>query len=349
MILSIESSCDDSSIALTEIATSKLLFHIKISQENTHSAYGGVVPEIASRLHAQALPQILAQTKAFLGGSFQALKAIAVTTEPGLSITLIEGLMMAKALALSLNLPLIGVNHLKGHIYSLFINQPKAIFPLSVLLISGGHTLIIQAQSPTQMRIIAKSMDDSFGESFDKVSKMLSLGYPGGPIIEKYASLCPPNQAAPFPLPLKHSQELAFSFSGLKNAVRLAILKAQENGVDTTQEAFIASICAGFQQRACEHLIKNITQYLQANKTHAHSIKHLCIVGGGSANMYLRAKLKTLCDSFGCELLLAPLEFCSDNAAMIGRAALEKYHNKDFTHPQDLQASPKSGASEFLP
>ncbi|PAF52672.1 tRNA (adenosine(37)-N6)-threonylcarbamoyltransferase complex transferase subunit TsaD [Helicobacter sp. 13S00477-4] len=348
MILSIESSCDDSSIAITDINTFELLFHLKISQENIHSIYGGVVPEIASRLHAQDLPQILSKAKVFLNDSFSSLKAIAVTTQPGLNITLIEGLIMAKSLSLSLKLPLISVNHLKGHIYSLFINQPKVIFPLSVLLVSGGHTLIIEAKSHNQMSIIAQSIDDSFGESFDKVAKMLSLGYPGGPIVEKYALSCPQDKSYHFPLPLKHSKKISFSFSGLKNAVRLAILKAQEKGTDIQDTLLIQSICAGFQKVACEHLLNQLHKYFKFKQSSYDPIKNFCIVGGASANSYLRNQIQELCTHYNSHLLLAPIEFCSDNAAMIGRASIEKYLQKDFSDPLTLQASPKSNEFEFI-
>ncbi|PAF42291.1 tRNA (adenosine(37)-N6)-threonylcarbamoyltransferase complex transferase subunit TsaD [Helicobacter sp. 11S03491-1] len=346
MILSIESSCDDSSIAITEISSAKLLFHAKISQELEHSNYGGVVPEIASRLHAQALPKILLEAKNFLNHSFSFIKAIGVTTQPGLNITLIEGLAMAKALSLSLNIPLISINHLKGHIYSLFINQPQAIFPLTVLLVSGGHTLIIEAKDASHMSIVATSMDDSFGESFDKVAKMLSLGYPGGPIVEKYASYCAPYSVYDFPIPLKNSKKLAFSFSGLKNAVRLAIIK--ENATDTITDEFRAKICAGFQKTACNHLLMQLKKYFKNKKDNHDDIKNFCIVGGGSANIYLREQVAALCNAFDIQLLLSPLEFCSDNAAMIGRAAIVKYIQKDFANPLTLQASPKSDANEFL-
>ncbi len=166
MILSIESSCDDSSIAITDIKTKKLIFHKKISQELQHSVYGGVVPELAARLHIEALPKILEETKEY----FKELKAIAVTNSPGLSVTLMEGVTMAKALAISLDIPLIAVNHLKGHIYSLFIEKDE-ILPCTILLVSGGHTQIIEANSYEDMKIIASTMDDSFGESFDKVAK----------------------------------------------------------------------------------------------------------------------------------------------------------------------------------
>lgn len=356
MILSIESSCDDSSIAITEISSAKLLFHRKISQELVHSAYGGVVPEIASRLHAQALPQILNEAKFFLEGLgyssthfFSPLKAIAVTTEPGLNITLIEGVMMAKTLALALNLPLIAINHLKGHIYSLFINQKSTIFPLSTLLVSGGHTLIIEAKNSTDMCIIAKSMDDSFGESFDKVARMLLLGYPGGPIVEKYAQMHnestlfnSKNKIFSFSIPLKYSKELAFSFSGLKNSVRLAILQhSQKEGNKFTQE-FVAQICAKFQYCACEHLLDKLKRYFIQKAEGDNPIKYFSIVGGASANLYLREQISKLCEIFKVKLLLAPLEFCSDNAGMIGRAAIEKYRRNDFSQISTVQTSPKS-------
>lgn len=350
MILSIESSCDDSSIAITEISTAKLLFHRKISQESIHSSYGGVVPEIASRLHAQELPKILYEAKNFLNNSFSSIKAIAVTTEPGLNITLIEGLAMAKALAFSLNVPLISINHLKGHIYSLFIGKIQGIFPLSVLLVSGGHTLIIEAKNSMEMSIVAKSLDDSFGESFDKVAKMLSLTYPGGPIIEKYAERYAEksHQLTPtFPIPLKNTKELAFSFSGLKNAVRMKILQSQEEGIDINTDEYRSEICHQFQHTACEHIIAQIKKYFEQKKEDKHSIGHFSIVGGASANTYLRNKVSELCQSYGWNLLLAPLEFCSDNAAMIGRAALEKYHRGDFANLSTLQASPRSSDGEF--
>ena len=200
MILSIESSCDDSSIAITSIENAKLLFHKKISQELEHSKYGGVVPELAARLHAKALPDILDGVQEYL----PKLKAVAVTNEPGLSVTLVEGVCMAKALSLSLDIPLIAVNHLKGHIYSLFIDKAKPTFPMGVLLVSGGHTQILHVKSYDTVEMIGSTLDDSFGESFDKVAKMLGLGYPGGPIVEKYALKGDENRFT-FTVPLSQS------------------------------------------------------------------------------------------------------------------------------------------------
>ncbi|MDE5603653.1 MAG: tRNA (adenosine(37)-N6)-threonylcarbamoyltransferase complex transferase subunit TsaD [Helicobacter sp.] len=335
LILSIESSCDDSSIALTEIQTKKIIFHQKISQEKEHSAFGGVVPELASRLHAEWLPQILEKTQPY----FKSLKAVAVTTQPGLNITLLEGLMMAKTLAYALKLPLIGVNHLKGHLYSLFLEK-DSIFPLGVLLVSGGHSMLFEARSFTEIKIVARSIDDSFGESFDKVSKMLGLGYPGGPIVESYARNGD-DLAFPFPLPLKGKDKFAFSFSGLKNAVRLEIEKSKPKINDL--ERFRANICASFQRVAVEHLCQKCNIFLQQNQQcqdKEYQWRYFAIVGGASANCYLREKITGICEDYGVSLLLAPLEYCSDNAAMIGRVAIESYIRKEFNDLK-LQAIPK--------
>ncbi len=314
MILSIESSCDDSSIAITDIETKELIFHKKISQELDHSIYGGVVPELAARLHIEALPKILAECEQY----FPKLKAIAVTSEPGLSVTLMEGVTMAKALSLSLDIPLIAVNHLKGHIYSCFIEKDE-IFPLTILLVSGGHTQIIEATSLNDMKIIGQTIDDSFGESFDKVAKMLDLGYPGGPIIEKMAKNGD-DKKYDFPIPLRQSPNIEFSYSGLKNAVRLQIEK--EGSLD---EKTISDICASFQATACAHIMMKLKKYFKKSPA-----KNLAIVGGASANLTLRSQVEDLCKKHNTKLILAPLKYCSDNAAMIGRVAIEQYKNKEF-------------------
>jgi N6-L-threonylcarbamoyladenine synthase len=317
MILSIESSCDDSSIAITEIKTKKLIYHKKISQELEHSIYGGVVPELASRLHIEALPKILKECTEY----FQDLKAIAVTNAPGLSVTLTEGVTMAKALALSLKIPLIGVNHLKGHIYSLFIEK-EVIWPCTILLVSGGHTQLIVANGLNDMKVVGSTIDDSFGESFDKVSKMLKLGYPGGPIIEKFA-LQGDEIAYEFSIPLKQSPLIQFSYSGLKNAARLVILKEEKN--NNINEKTISDIAASFQKTAIDHILMKLKKYFKMNPP-----INFAIVGGASANKSLRNKIENLCDPYDAKLLLAPLEFCSDNAAMIGRVAVEQFLINDF-------------------
>ncbi|MDD2697353.1 MAG: tRNA (adenosine(37)-N6)-threonylcarbamoyltransferase complex transferase subunit TsaD [Arcobacteraceae bacterium] len=319
MILSIESSCDDSSIAITKIDTLELIYHKKISQEIDHSVYGGVVPELAARLHAEALPKILEECKEY----FKELKAIAVTNAPGLSVTLTEGVMMAKALSVSLKLPIIAVNHLKGHIYSCFIEK-KALLPMTVLLVSGGHTQIIEVKSLEEMQIVGQTSDDSFGESFDKVAKMLHLGYPGGPIVQESGQKGS-DTAYDFPIPLRQSPNIEFSFSGLKNAVRMAILEEEkQNNLD---EQKIANICASFEKTAVAHILMKLKKYFKMKPP-----QRFAIVGGASANIRLRGECENLCKQYDCEVILAPLQYCSDNAAMIGRVAVEQYLNDDFTH-----------------
>lgn len=322
MILAIESSCDDSSISITKIDTLELVFHKKISQELEHSFYGGVVPELAARLHIEALPKILKECKDYLKN----LKAVAVTNAPGLSVTLTEGVAMAKAISIALNIPLIAVNHLKGHIYSLFIEK-EAIFPITVLLVSGGHTQIIEANSLTNMNILAKTLDDSFGESFDKVSKMLNLGYPGGPIVEKYSKKGDYNRFD-FPIPLSQSPRIEFSYSGLKNAVRLKVEELERTNLD---EQDISDICASFQKIAVDHILQKLKKLFKQK-----TIKDFAIVGGASANLYLRQELENLCSIYNTTLHLSELKYCSDNAAMIGRVAVEQYKENDFISLEDL-------------
>ena len=337
MILSIESSCDDSSIAITDIKTKKIIYHKKISQEEQHSVYGGVVPELASRLHAVALPQILKETKPY----FEQLKAIAVTNQPGLSVTLLEGIAMAKTLATLLHLPLIPVHHLKGHIYSLFIEKESTI-PLLVLLISGGHTQVIRVKSFEQMEILATSMDDSVGESFDKCAKMMGLGYPGGPLIEALAHQGDENRFD-LPVPLRNSPLIAFSLSGLKNAVRLKVEAC--GGKDNMQEQDKADLSASFQKAVKLHLLQKSKKIFAKEP-----IKDFAIVGGASANKYLRCAYQTLCKEFNKNMHVAPLEYCSDNAAMIGRYALDAYERKIFIDPNtiDIVSTKKQQAGMTL-
>ena len=323
MILSIESSCDDSSIAITKIENNELIFHKKISQEQQHASYGGVVPELASRLHAIDLPNILEECKPY----FNHLKAVAVTNQPGLGVTLIEGIAMAKTIAVSLDVPLIPVHHLKGHIYSLFIGKEQ-ILPLLVLLISGGHTQIIQVESLDKMTILATSIDDSVGESFDKTAKMMGLGYPGGPIIEKLALKGDENRFD-LPVPLRNSKLIAFSLSGLKNAVRLTIEKL--DGAEKMSQQDRCDLSASFQKAVKLHLLQKSKKIFEKEK-----IKDFAIVGGASANLYIREAYEQLCKKFHKKLHTAPLEFCADNAGMIGRYAIEAYKKELFVEPYKI-------------
>ncbi|MDR1615327.1 MAG: tRNA (adenosine(37)-N6)-threonylcarbamoyltransferase complex transferase subunit TsaD [Campylobacteraceae bacterium] len=327
MILAIESSCDDSSVALMKIDDYSLFFHKKISQEAVHSSYGGVVPELAARLHASALPKIVEKTVPYL----KDVKAVAVTNEPGLSVALIEGVMMAKALSIGLGVPLLPINHLKGHIYSLFIGH-EAKLPLGVLLVSGGHTQILDVKSYDDIKILASTLDDSFGESFDKVAKMLHLGYPGGGVIEKYAKKgC---DRFNFTVPMQRSKEIAFSYSGLKNQVRLAIQNLKS---DITQKD-MEDISASFQTAAISHILKQCERVFKQNP-----FKEFAIVGGAAANQELRKQMVFLCKKFDMRVSFAPLEFCSDNAAMIARAGIEAYKLKRFVSVNEIKINPRCG------
>ena len=322
LILSIESSCDDSSIALTDINSLKVIKHLKLSQEKEHKKYGGVVPELASRLHAAALPKLLEKFKPY----FKDIRAVAVTTEPGLSVSLHEGVIMAKAISSFLEIPIISVNHLKGHIYSTFIEK-KATTPLLTLLLSGGHTQIIKVNSYKDMEVLATTMDDSVGEAYDKVAKMLNLGYPGGPIIEKIAKKGDENRFN-FPIPLQNSPKVAFSLSGLKNAVRL---KIEELGGPNMSEQDKSDIAASFQKAILKHLLQKSKKIFQKEK-----IKDFVIVGGVAANRYINEGFKRLCKEFGKNMHQVKLKYTSDNAAMIGRWGVEAYKNKEFNKLEEI-------------
>jgi len=335
LILSIESSCDDSSIAITNIDTLEVLEHLKISQEIEHSQYGGVVPELASRLHAVALPNLLDKLKRY----FKDIKAVAVTTHPGLSVSLHEGVIMAKAISSYLDIPIIGVNHLKGHIYSAFINK-EATTPILTLLVSGGHTQIIKVNSYDNMQILATTIDDSVGEAYDKVAKMLNLGYPGGPIIEKMAKDGNENRFA-FPVPLQNSKLIAFSLSGLKNAVRLEIEKFGDS--ITIEDK--CDIAASFQRSVLAHLLQKSKKIFKSE-----NIENFVIVGGVSANSYIKNGFKKLCKEFNKNIYEVELKYTSDNAVMIGRWAIEAYKNKKFgtIDTINVSASKKANAGDSL-
>ncbi|NLK67389.1 MAG: tRNA (adenosine(37)-N6)-threonylcarbamoyltransferase complex transferase subunit TsaD [Campylobacteraceae bacterium] len=326
MILGIESSCDDSSLALMKIDTFECVKYSKISQEEEHAKYGGVVPELAARLHTAALPNLLKEFEPY----FKELKAVCVTNEPGLSVSLIGGVSMAKALSVALNIPLISVNHLIGHIYSLFLDR-KAEFPLGVLLVSGGHTMVLDIDENGNIEIVLTTGDDSFGESFDKVAKMMDLGYPGGAIIENLAK-SGDRERFKFTVPLRHSKRLEYSFSGLKNQVRLEIEALGENITEQDR----ADISYGFQNAAISHIMDKLKKVFEVKKWAKFGV-----VGGASANLTLRSEIESLCKKHNSELLLAPLKYCSDNALMIARAGIEKYNKKEFISYKELQIEPK--------
>jgi N6-L-threonylcarbamoyladenine synthase len=259
------------------------------------------------------------------------LKAVAITTQPGLSVTLNEGLMMAKTIAVMQHLPLIPVHHLKGHIYSLFIDKPTRL-PLLVLLVSGGHTMVLRVRALDDMEILATSMDDSVGEAYDKTAKMMGLGYPGGPIVEQLAREGDENRFD-LPVPLRNSPLIAFSLSGLKNAVRLMVEKL--GGAEAMNEQDRRDLSASFQKAIIAHLIQKSKKLFTSE-----SIGDVAIVGGVSANLAIRDAYQTLCNAFGKNLHTAPLEYCADNAAMIGRYGIDAYRAHLFSDPHAVTIAP---------
>ncbi|MCI6988667.1 MAG: tRNA (adenosine(37)-N6)-threonylcarbamoyltransferase complex transferase subunit TsaD [Campylobacter sp.] len=325
MILGIESSCDDSSVALIDANTFECKFYKKISQELDHAKFGGVVPELAARLHTAAFPNLLKEIEPFFGS----IKAVCVTNEPGLSVSLITGVSMAKSISVALDIPLIAINHLIGHIYSLFLNSP-AKFPLGVLLVSGGHTMVLDVKNKDEIRVIAQTSDDSFGESFDKVAKMLNLPYPGGVQIQSKAKFGDENRYK-FTTPLLHSNRLEYSFSGLKNQVRLAIEE-----LDPISENEICDICASFEKTACLHILDKLSKIFKT-----HKFENFGVVGGASANLRLRKGIVDLCQKHSITPLFAPLEFCSDNALMIARMGVDKFKDREFTPLNEMKINPK--------
>lgn len=361
MLLSVESSCDDSAIALTSLASKELVYHAKLTQDE-HAGLGGVVPELASRAHARDLVSILQE----LVGRYDLrrdVKAIAVSTHPGLSLTLLEGLMMANTLSIALGVPIISVNHLIGHIYSPFINNPEFV-PHSALLISGGHTMLVRASGLGNMHILGASLDDSLGESYDKVARMLDLPYPGGPYIERLAASWD-KALLNMPRPLLNSKgnALNFSYSGLKNAVRLAIARQRDTMVGKKQDLVesnfhlsgstgaggtlskmdrtigwggaagvnSAEIAASFEAAAIAHLISRLKNMIKSENAKGVKVKRLGVVGGVSANMAIKGAIDALAKRHGIKTLYPEMKYCSDNAAMIGRVGVDMYEMGMFS------------------
>ncbi|HGZ70173.1 MAG TPA: tRNA (adenosine(37)-N6)-threonylcarbamoyltransferase complex transferase subunit TsaD, partial [Nitratifractor sp.] len=256
-------------------------------------------------------------------------------THPGLSVSLHEGVIMAKAVAALLEVPIIGVNHLKGHIYSLFIEKEVQL-PMLVLLLSGGHTQLLMVKEYNDITVLATTIDDSVGEAYDKVAKMLGLGYPGGPIIEKMAKRGDAKRFT-LPIPMQNSALVAFSLSGLKNAVRLQIEALEKSGEMSEQDK--CDIAAAFERSVLLHLLQKSKRVFK--KVNA---KDFAIVGGVSANAYIKSGFEKLCGEFGMKMHEVDLRFTSDNAAMIGRAAVESLRGGDFDTIDTL----KVGATKQL-
>lgn len=305
-ILAIESSCDETSLAvLTDGEVSALTIS---SQIEFHRPYGGVVPELASRHHMEVIHPLLDQTLGEASCHMEDIDAIAVTIGPGLSGSLLVGVAVAKMLGALLNIPVLGVNHMEGHLYSVRLEH-EVPCPYLCLVSSGGHTQIVKVAEEGRHQILGETRDDAAGEAFDKVAKLLGLPYPGGPVIDKLAQKQGDPKAYAFPRPME-KKGYEFSFSGLKTAIRRAWLDCPQSEDD------LANIAASFQEAVVDVLV---SKSLRAAKE--HQLERLAVVGGVACNSRLRQKLQDALAGTSRQLFFPKPLYCTDNAAMIGRAA----------------------------
>ncbi|MCO4779356.1 MAG: tRNA (adenosine(37)-N6)-threonylcarbamoyltransferase complex transferase subunit TsaD [Flavobacteriaceae bacterium] len=325
-ILAIESSCDDTSAAV--LRGNQRLSNV-VATQKIHEAYGGVVPELASRAHQQNIVPVVDQALKQAGIDKSALHAIAFTRGPGLMGSLLVGTSFAKSLSLGLDIPLIEVNHMQGHVLAHFIKSPeepkKAVpkFPFLALTISGGHTQIILVKDYFDMDVLGETLDDAVGEAFDKSAKILGFPYPGGPLIDKFAAEGNPH-AFEFPIPKVGG--LNFSFSGLKTSILYFIQKETAKNPNFIA-AHKADICASIQYTIVEILMRKVKKAVTQT-----GVREIAIGGGVSANSGIRAALTTTGEKHGWTIHIPKFEYCTDNAAMIGIVGYLKYLNKDFTH-----------------
>ena len=321
-ILSIESSCDDTGAAVLE--NNRVLSNI-IAGQKIHAAYGGVVPELASRAHQQNIVPVVDQALKKAGIDKTQLKAIAFTQGPGLMGSLLVGTSFAKSLSLALEIPLIPVNHMQAHVLAHFIDeasQTEPPFPFLCMTISGGHTQILKVSDYDKFEILGETIDDAVGEAFDKTAKLLGLPYPGGPLIDKHAQKGNP-KAFSFSEP-KTPRPLDFSFSGFKTAILYFLQKEQNKDADFIKNN-LNDICASVQHSIVTILMNRMKKAVQMT-----GINHVAIAGGVSANSEIRSTLKSMENEMGWTTYIPKFEYTTDNAAMIGVVGYFKYLNKDF-------------------
>jgi N6-L-threonylcarbamoyladenine synthase len=310
LILGIESSCDETAAALVTLDR-RILAHRLAGQENEHRPFGGVVPEVAARAHIEILPQLVEDVLREADASLDEVDAIAATAGPGLIGGVMVGLVTAKGLALASGKPLIALNHLEGHALSPMLAQPDLDFPYLLLLVSGGHCQLLFVEGVGRYRRLATTIDDAAGEAFDKSAKLLGLGFPGGPAVERAAKSANPH-AVPLPRPLVGSDEPHFSFAGLKSAV----LRARDAGTWPAED-----IAASFQQAVVDCLTDRTARALRQAK----GATALVVAGGVAANQSVRSALTDLATEHGLPFVAPPLWLCTDNAAMIAWAGALRF------------------------
>ena len=328
-ILGIDTSCDETAAAVVTDGR-EILSNVVASQIDVHQEYGGIVPELASRKHIEAINYIVHRSLAEADVTFKDLEAIAVTNRPGLIGALLVGVAAAKSLAYCHNLPLLGINHIEGHIYANVMVHDMLPFPHICLTVSGGHTLLVEVHEGWQYKVLGSTQDDAAGEVYDKVAKYLGLGFPGGKIIDDLAQKGDPLRIK-FPRPMRNSGDYQFSFSGIKTSVRYFVEKAQragvlvENGqkdVENTNPDMVTieDIAASFQAAVVDILV-----YKSLHAAKSTGARAITLTGGVAANSQLRASLKTAAAEVGAEVYYPPMSLCTDNGAMIAGIAYQKY------------------------
>lgn len=347
IVLGIESSCDETAAAL--VNDNKEILSSVVLTQSEHKNFGGVVPEIAARSHLEHIDEIIEETFKRANLRPADIDAVAVAGGPGLIGGVTVGVMAGKALALALNKPFIAVNHLEGHALTARLNS-DVTYPYLLLLTSGGHCQILIVNEVGNFKRLGTTIDDAAGEAFDKVAKMLSLGYPGGPIIEKMASLGDENRFV-LPRPLHNSPDCNLSFSGLKTAVRKIIESYAEDGKlehAILRKQDIADICACFQKTATDCLLHKLKKAISIFKKECPFGKHIVVAGGVAANMYLRTKLEELATTNNLIFAAPPIKFCTDNGVMIAWAGVERAQ-KGLFNKLDFKPKPRWPLDETAP
>lgn len=347
IVLGIESSCDETAAAIVN-EKRDILGQALLSQEE-HKAFGGVVPEIAARAHLEHIDDIIAQCVKRSGLELKDLDAIAAASGPGLIGGVVVGVMAAKALALALDKPFVAVNHLEGHALCARLSNDVA-YPYLLLLVSGGHCQILIVKNVGEYERLGTTIDDAAGEAFDKVAKMLGLGYPGGPMIEKRAAVGDENRFS-LPRPLMGSDDCNLSFSGLKTAVRKLVESyAVDGNLEHAQipSQDTADICACFQNAASDCLVRKLKKGIKLFKQKYPQGKDLVVSGGVAANTYLRNKLKSLAEENNLEFAAPPIRFCTDNGVMIAWAGLERF-KAGYVNDFDFKPRPRWPLDENAP
>jgi N6-L-threonylcarbamoyladenine synthase len=309
-VMGIETSCDETSVAVVSDGTVRANV---ISSQFVHRKYGGVVPELASRAHQKLIVQVADEALRTSSVRREQLQGIAATRGPGLAGALLVGLSFGKALAYALGIPFVGVNHMEGHLYSTFLMDEQPAYPFIALIVSGGHTMLVEVRAPFVHRLLGQTRDDAAGEAFDKVAKMLGLGYPGGPVVDRLAREGDP-RAVEFPRAFLGESSYDFSFSGVKTAV-LYYLKRKglfDGANRDIPRPLLADICAGFQAAVVDVLVGKTMR--AAEET---GIRTICVAGGVSANSELRRAMNHAAGRDGRRVFFPPLEYCMDNGAMI--------------------------------